>query len=78
MAGPDAGDADSVAWRILADLMTPDGAFATLPPDGLEQLIELRLKKEAQRLGLALPELTRAFQRALVDLTGRRDPGGQI
>jgi len=63
-------DPDAVAWRVLADLMTPDGAFATLPPDGLEQLIEMRLTKEAQRLGLALPDLVRAFERAIIDLTG--------
>ena len=78
MAGPERVDAESVAWRILADLMTPDGAFAALPPDGLEQLIEMRLKQEAQRLGLALPDLTRAFRRAMIDLTGRRDPGREI
>jgi hypothetical protein len=63
-------DPDAVAWRVLADLMTPDGAFARLPPDGLEQLIEMRLTQEAQRLGLALPDLVRAFERAIIDLTG--------
>lgn len=63
-------DLDAIAWRVLSDLMTPDGAFATLPPDGLEQLIELRLKKEATRLGVPLHDLVRAFERAMIDLTG--------
>ena len=71
---PGRPDLDSAAWQVLSDLMRPDGAFATLPPDGLQQLIELRLQKESERLGVSLDELARAFERAMVDLTGRPRP----
>ncbi|MGI8423861.1 MAG: hypothetical protein ACR2NO_07090 [Chloroflexota bacterium] len=74
MASGGRADLDSAAWRVLSDLVTPDGAFATLPPDGLQVLIELRLQKEAQRLGVPLDDLARAFERAMVDLTGKPRP----
>ena len=75
MATSGSPDLETVAWRVLSDLMTPDGAFAMLPPEGLQQLIELRLEKEAERLGVPLSDLARAFERAIVDLTGtRRSP----
>ncbi len=71
---PDPSPLDDAAWRVLSDLMTPDGAFATLPPDGLQQLIALRLEREADRLALPLPDLAAAFERALSDLTGADRP----
>ena len=71
---PGRPDLDNAAWEVLSDLMRPDGAFATLPPDGLQQLIELRLQKESERLGVTLDELARAFERAMTDLTGRPHP----
>ena len=67
-------DLDDAAWRVLSDVMRPDGAFASLPPDGLQQLIELRLQKESERLGVSLDDLARAFERAMVDLTGKPRP----
>jgi hypothetical protein len=63
-----------VAWRVLTDLVTPDGAFATLPPDGLRDLIEQRLEHEATRLGVPVADLAIAFENAMVDLTGQRRP----
>ena len=63
-------DLENAAWAVLSDLMRPDGAFATLPPEGLQSLIELRLEREAARLGVPLDALARAFERAMVDLTG--------
>ena len=71
---PGRSDLDNAAWAVLSDLMRPDGAFATLPPDGLQQLIELRLQKESERLGVSLDELARAFEQAMSDLTGRPRP----
>jgi hypothetical protein len=69
---------DDTAWRVLSDLLTPDGAFATLPPAGLQELIALRLAREAERTGLPLPDLAAAFERALADFSGagRRPPAG--
>jgi hypothetical protein len=67
-------DLDDAAWQVLSDVMRPDGAFATLPPDGLQQMIELRLKREADRLGVPLDDLARAFERAMVELTGKPRP----
>jgi hypothetical protein len=69
-----APDLDGAAWRVLSDLLTPDGAFATLPPEGLQSLIELRLEREATRMGVPLEDLAKAFERAMVDLTGSRRP----
>ncbi|HEU5314805.1 MAG TPA: hypothetical protein VFX49_01760 [Chloroflexota bacterium] len=74
MAAPRRPDLDAVAWRVLTDLVTPDGAFATLPPDGLRTLIEQRLEREATRLGVPLADLAIAFENAMVDLTGARRP----
>lgn len=68
---------DDVAWRVLSGLLTSDGAFATLPPEGLQQLIALRLEREAEHLGVPVAELGAAFERALADFMGsrRRTPG---
>ncbi len=71
---PSAEGLDDVAWRILSDLMTPDGAFATLAPEALQRLIELRLEREAERLGVPLTDLARAFEHAMTDLTGSGRP----
>ena len=67
-------DLDGAAWRVLSDLLTPDGAFAALPPGGLQSLIEMRLEREAARLGVPLDDLARAFERAMAELTGSRRP----
>ncbi len=61
---------DAVAWRVLDDLLRPDGAFAGLPAAGLEQLIRLRLGEEARRLGVAPERLAAAFGDAARELTG--------
>ncbi len=71
---PDAESLDDVAWRILSDLMTPDGAFATLAPEALQSLIELRLEREAEQLDVPLTDLARAFEHAMTDLTGSGRP----
>ena len=67
-------DLDAVAWAVFSDLLTPDGAFASLPPDGLRALIEQRLEREATRLGVPLPDLAIAFENAMVDRTGAQRP----
>ncbi len=64
------GQLDAVAWRVLDDLLRPDGAFAGLPAAGLEQLIRLRLGEEARRLGVAPERLAAAFGDAARELTG--------
>lgn len=61
---------DSLAWKIVADLFTPDGRFATYDPDGLEQLIRLRAAEEAQRAGVSAVDLMQAVQKAMADLLG--------
>jgi hypothetical protein len=66
----DGPDLDGIAWRVLSDLLTPDGAFATLPPDGLQHMIQLRLEEEAARHAVSLEALGLAFERAMLDLTG--------
>ena len=71
---PNVESLDDVAWRILSDLMTPDSAFATLAPEALQSLIELRLEREAERLGVPLTDLARAFEHAMTDLTGSVRP----
>jgi hypothetical protein len=71
-----AGDAglDEIAWRVLTDLCRPGGEFATLPPEGLQRLISLRLDEEARRAAVAPAALAEAFTRAMVDLTGSGRP----
>lgn len=70
-AGGDlARDVDDAAWRVLHDLLTPDGAFATLAPEGLQELIGLRLAREADRLHTDRDVMARAFERALREFTG--------
>jgi|GEM_PF-3997640 len=61
---------DAVAWRVLDDLLRPDGAFAGLAPAGLAQLIHLRLDEEARKLGVAPERLAAAFDHATRELTG--------
>jgi hypothetical protein len=63
-------DLDEIAWRVLSDLCRPGGEFGTLPPEGLQRLISLRLTEEADRHGVAPEELGRAFTRAMEELTG--------
>ncbi len=64
---------DDTAWKVVSDLCTPDGVFASLPPEGLQQLIQARLEREAKRLDVPLAVLVRAFERAVVDLTGKNE-----
>ena len=68
---------DDAAWRVLTDLMTPGGEFAALSPQGLQQLIQMRLEKEATRLGVPPEALGRAFERAMVELRGERAPSAE-
>jgi hypothetical protein len=63
-------DLDAVAWRVLSDLCRPGGEFGTLPPEGLQRLISLRLTEEADRHGVAPEALGEAFTRAMEELTG--------
>jgi hypothetical protein len=72
--GPTDVDLDGIAWRVLSDLCRPGGELATLPPEGLERLIALRLAEEAQRAGVPLEALADAFGRAMVELTGADRP----
>jgi hypothetical protein len=67
-------DLDGIAWRMLSDLCRPGGEFATLPPEGLQRLIGLRLQQEASRVGVAPEALAEAFNRAMVELTGAGRP----
>ena len=71
---PDTESLNDVAWRILSDLMTPDGAFASLAPEALQSLIELRIERESEQLGVSVSDLARAFERAMTDLTGSARP----
>jgi hypothetical protein len=61
---------DTIAWKVLADLLTPDGAFAAYPPEGLERVIQMRIAAEAERAGVSAPDLFQAFQRAMEEFTG--------
>ncbi|HEX2325679.1 MAG TPA: hypothetical protein VHQ00_09785 [Chloroflexota bacterium] len=63
-------DLDAIAWRVLSDLCRPGGEFGTLPPEGLQRLISLRLTEEATRNGVAPEALGEAFTRAMEELTG--------
>jgi hypothetical protein len=69
-------DLDGIAWRVLSDLCRPGGELATLPPEGLERLIGLRLAEEAHRAGVPLEALADAFGRAMAELTGADRPPG--
>jgi hypothetical protein len=71
---PGDADLDAIAWRMLSDLCRPGGEFATLPPDGLQRLIGLRLQQEATRVGVAPEALAEAFNRAMAELTGAGRP----
>ena len=72
--GAGAAGLEEIAWRVLTDLCRPGGEFATLPPEGLQRLISLRLDEEARRAGVAPAALAEAFTRAMVDLTGSGRP----
>ena len=71
---PGDADLDGIAWRILSDLCRPGGEFATMPPEGLQRLIGLRLQQEAGRAGVAPEALAAAFTRAMAELTGAGRP----
>jgi hypothetical protein len=61
---------EQIAWRVLADLCRPDGAFATYEPDALRGLIAWRLAEEARRASVSLEALTQVFEQATCELTG--------
>jgi len=63
-------DLEGIAWRVLSDLCRPEGEFATMSPEGLQQLIGLRLMEEAQRAAVSPDALASAFTRAMGELTG--------
>jgi hypothetical protein len=67
-------DADQIAWRVLADLCRPDGAFSRFAPHELQQVIGLRLAEEATRHGVPVEALAAAFERALHELLPRPAP----
>jgi len=67
-------DVEQIAWRVLTDLCRPGGEFATLPPEGLERLIGLRLAEEARRADVDPQLMGEAFFRALRELTGADRP----
>ena len=69
-ASPAQPHLDRIAWRVLADLCRPDGAFSRLPPEHLARLIGLRLAEEAERERMPLEALADAFDRALREFTG--------
>ncbi len=74
--GANTADIDRIAWRVLSDLCRPEGEFATMAPEGLQQLIGLRLMEEARRAAVSPDDLASAFTRAMGELTGAgRAPG---
>ena len=75
--GGGAADVDGIAWRVLSDLCRPEGEFATMAPEGLQQLIGLRLMEEARRAAVSPDVLAAAFARAMGELTGAGRPPGE-
>ena len=73
-ANPQQPDLDAIAWRVLSDLCRPGGEFGRYSPDGLQQLISLRLMEEARRANVPVEALGLAFERALRELTGAGRP----
>ncbi len=72
--GANTTDVDEIAWRVLSDLCRPGGEFATMAPEGLQQLIGLRLMEEARRASVSPDVLATAFTRAIGELTGADRP----
>lgn len=68
--GANTADIDRIAWSVLSDLCRPEGEFATMAPEGLQQLIRLRLMEEARRAAVSPDILAAAFTRAIGELTG--------
>jgi hypothetical protein len=66
--------AERIAWAVLADLCRPGGEFATYPPRQLEELIALRLAREADEHSVPPDTLAAAFGRALREFTGADRP----
>ena len=67
--------AEQVAWRVLSDVLR-HGDLAHLGHSSFEQLVALRLAREAERTGIAPEALDAAFARAICELTGAGGPSG--